>query len=62
MKGSLTSFVPECCDLPGTFHLKAGFDGASNQSIYKQKYVEHRLDDVVQGEESLFQTAISQSD
>ena len=57
-EGSLTSIVAECGNLSGTFYLKAGFDGASNQSIYKQKYVEHKLEDVVQGEESLFQTAI----
>ena len=57
-EGALESIVAECGDRSGTFYLKAGFDGASSQSIYKQKYVEHRLEDVVQGEESFFQTAI----
>ena len=42
----------------GILYLKVGFDGASSQSIYKQKFEETDLHEEVQNEESLFQTAI----
>ena len=41
----------------GTLHCKIGFDGASSQSVYKQKYEETELTDAKKNEESLFQTA-----
>ena len=42
----------------GTFYLKGGFDGASSQSIYKQKYEDTDLTMAISNKESLFQTAI----
>ena len=42
----------------GTFYLKTGFDGASSQSIYKQRYVDTDLSEAKQNEESIFQTGI----
>ena len=42
----------------GEFFMKAGFDGASSQSIYKQKYENTDLQSATYHEESLFQTAI----
>ena len=45
-------------NISGTFYLKGGFDGASSQSIYKQKYEETDLSMAMSNEESLFQTAL----
>ena len=44
-------------DSTGTLHCKIGFDGASSQSVYKQKYEETELTYAQFNEESLFQTA-----
>ncbi|XP_065680193.1 uncharacterized protein LOC124806266 [Hydra vulgaris] len=42
----------------GIMHFKGGFDGASSQSLYKQKYLDTTLDEVIKNEESIFQTSI----
>lgn len=42
----------------GTLYCKIGFDGASSQSVYKQKYDQTDLDEAKKNEESLFQTAL----
>ena len=42
----------------GKMYFKVGFDGASSQSIYKQKYMETDLNQARANEETLFQTAI----
>ena len=39
-------------------HIKGGFDGASSQSLYKQKYTDTILGVVIKNEESIFQTSI----
>ena len=39
-------------------HFKDGFNGASSQSLYKQKYSDTILDEVIENEESIFQTSI----
>ena len=46
-------------DCSGTFYLKMGFDGASSQSIYNQRFEETDLNVATIHEESLFQTAIA---
>lgn len=45
-------------DAAGTLFIKAGFDGASSQSIYNQKYEITELESAMKNEESLLQTAI----
>ena len=42
----------------GIFYLKCGFDGASSQSVYKQRFDETELEEGVKNENSLFQTGI----
>ena len=42
----------------GVFIVKTGFDGASSQSLYKQKYQDTDLNEAIKNEESLFQTAM----
>ena len=48
---NLTSKEAICC-------FKAGFDGASSQSIHCQPYVEENLEDAIKNEETLLQTAL----
>ena len=55
---NLQSLTDPAQVLHGTLFLKAGFDGASSQSIYKQQYHQSELDEVMKNEESLFQTAV----
>ena len=43
----------------GTCRIKAGFDGASSQSIYCQKYEVVDADEAIKNEETLLQTAIA---
>ena len=45
-------------DNTGIFYIKAGFDGASSQSIYNQQYKETDLGSAISSEESLLQTSI----
>lgn len=42
----------------GIFQLKAGFDGASSQSIYCQKYELENYEEAMKNEETLLQTGI----
>ena len=42
----------------GLLHFKGGFDGASSQSVYKQKYTDTNIGEAQVNEQSLFQTAV----
>nr|XP_047140452.1 uncharacterized protein LOC124815720 [Hydra vulgaris] len=42
----------------GVLHFKDGFDGASSQSVYKQKYTDTNIGEAQVNKQSLFQTAI----
>ena len=46
-------------ELSGVFYFKSGFDGASSQSVYNQKFEEIDQETAIQHEETLFQTSIS---
>ena len=43
-------------NMEGTFYVKAGFDGSSSQSIYKQRYDDTKIEEGKKNEETLFQT------
>ena len=53
----LSNFVDSSDD--GVFYFKSGFDGASSQSVYNQKYDETNLQFGIENEQSLFMTAIT---
>ena len=45
-------------EMNGILYVKIGFDGASSQSIYKQKFDSHKFTEELLQEDSLFSTAI----
>ena len=49
----------DTCEKSGTMFMKAGFDGASGQSIYNKKFEYTDLQSVVVNEESLFQSGLT---
>ena len=46
-------------DVSGVLHVKVGYDGASSQKIYKQKFEDNNVGEVSKREESLFQTSMA---
>ena len=45
-------------EMNGTLHAKIGFNGTSSQTIYKQKFDNHKFTEESKQEDSLFSTAI----